>query len=115
MIPASSSCVMADTKNQHQPPATSERKRSETSDPPTGLHEWRGHTREGIAWEVHKGDATSVLKNFQPGSFDCVVTSPPYYWQRDYGVVGQIGQEKTIAGFIRNIADAMDQVRRVLA
>jgi DNA modification methylase len=43
------------------------------------------------------------------------VTSPPYYWQRDYKVLGQIGQEKTIDGFVKNIADTMDEVRRVLA
>jgi DNA modification methylase len=116
MFPAFHLCAMADTKNQQKPAAASERRlRSETIDLPAGLHEWRGHTRDGIPWEVHKGDAAAVLKSFQPGSFDCVVTSPPYYWQRDYGVAGQIGQEKTIEGFTKSIADAMDQVRRVLA
>jgi hypothetical protein len=43
-----------------------------------------------------------------------VVTSPPYYWQRDYKVVGQIGQEKTIHGFVMNVADIMEEVNRVL-
>jgi DNA modification methylase len=81
---------------------------------PRGLHDWGGHTREGIAWEVHKGDARAVLKGFDPSSFNCVITSPPYYWQRDYKVVGQIGQEKTIDGFVKNVADTMDEVRRVL-
>jgi DNA modification methylase len=82
---------------------------------PAGLHDWRGHTREGIAWQVHRGDAEAVLKGFQPNSFDCVITSPPYYWQRDYKVAGQIGQEKTIDGFIKNVANTMDEVRRVLS
>jgi DNA modification methylase len=82
---------------------------------PAGLHDWRGHTREGTGWEIHKGDAESVLKGFRPDTFDCVVTSPPYYWQRDYRVAGQIGQEKTIDGFVKNVADTMEQVRRVLA
>ena len=81
---------------------------------PIGLHEWRGHTRDGIPWEVHKGDAQTVLKGFLPGSFNCVITSPPYYWQRDYKVDGQIGLEKTIDDFVKAIADTMDQVRRVL-
>jgi len=105
---------MADTKIQ-QTTLVERRQRSDGSAPPTGLHDWRGHTREGIAWEVHKGDAASVLKAFPPDSFDCVVTSPPYYWQRDYKVAGQIGQEKTIDGFIKNVADTMDEVRHVLS
>jgi DNA modification methylase len=106
---------MTDTKIQQPQSILSERRRrSESSDSPIGLHEWRGHTRQGIAWGVHKGDAITVLKAFQPDTFDCVVTSPPYYWQRDYRVAGQIGQEKTIDGFIKNVADTMDQVRRVL-
>jgi DNA modification methylase len=46
--------------------------------------------------------------------FRCVVTSPPYYWQRDYKVAGQIGQEKTITGYVDAIANVMDEVRRVL-
>lgn len=81
---------------------------------PRGLHDWRGHSREGIAWEVHRGDASAVMRGLEPNSFNCVVTSPPYYWQRDYRVPGQIGQEKTIDGFVKNIAESMDQVRRVL-
>ncbi len=107
---------MADTRNpQSQPPASDFRHRSDGAGPPKGLHDWGGHTREAIAWEIHKGDAESVLKGFEPNSFNCVVTSPPYYWQRDYRVVGQMGQEKTIDGFVKNVADVMDQVRRVLA
>lgn len=108
-------CVMPDTKTpQPQPPPTERRHRSDSTDRPTGLHDWRGHTREGVEWEIHRGDANSVLKAFHPDTFDCVVTSPPYYWQRDYRVAGQIGQEKTIDGFVKSIADTMEQVRRVL-
>jgi DNA modification methylase len=106
---------MSDIKSpQSQPPALERMHRSDTSSLPTGIHDWRGHTREGIEWEVHKGDARSVLKRLPANSFNCAVTSPPYYWQRDYKVVGQIGLEKTINGFVKNVADTMDQVRRVL-
>ncbi len=79
-----------------------------------GLHEWRGHTREGFAWEVRKGDALSVLQKLPSSSIDCIVTSPPYYWQRDYKVDGQLGQEKSIAGFVEALVDTLDQSRRVL-
>jgi DNA modification methylase len=47
--------------------------------------------------------------------FSCVVTSPPYYWQRDYEVPGQIGQEPSIDGYVRAVCDTMDAVRRVLS
>jgi hypothetical protein len=106
---------MADTRSpQPQEPTTERKQHSGAAGIPSGLHEWRGHTREGVPWEVHKGDAQSVLSSFPPNCFNCVVASPPYYWQRDYKALGQIGQEKTIDGFVKIVADAMDQVRRVL-
>jgi site-specific DNA-methyltransferase (adenine-specific) len=42
------------------------------------------------------GDAAHVLGDLAPASVDCVVTSPPYYQLRDYGVSGQLGLEPTI-------------------
>lgn len=35
-------------------------------------------------WQVHCGDALSVLKTLPDRSVDCVVTSPPYFGLRDY-------------------------------
>ncbi len=106
---------MPEARNQQSRTSTSERSsRAEVNQPLIGVHEWRGHSREGIEWEVHKGDAQVVLKRFKASSFNCAITSPPYYWQRDYKVAGQIGQEKTIKDFVKNIADTMDEVRRVL-
>jgi DNA modification methylase len=43
-----------------------------------------------------------------------VVTSPPYFWLRDYGVENQIGLEGTVEGYVSAIAGVMAQVRRVL-
>lgn len=43
-----------------------------------------------------------------------MVTSPPYFWQRDYGVDGQIGMEPQIDGFVKNIVEAMRGVWHVL-
>lgn len=79
-----------------------------------GLHEWRGHTRKGVAWQVHRGDACEVLKTLTAGSHHCAITSPPYYWQRDYDAEGQIGKEKKIEEYVSAVCDAMDEVRRVL-
>lgn len=75
---------------------------------------YSGHTRDDVPWEVHCGDASGVLSTLEENSFSCVVTSPPYYWQRDYNVEGQIGKEATIDEFVFAISNVMDEVRRVL-
>jgi DNA modification methylase len=36
-----------------------------------------------------------VLAAMPDGSADCIVTSPPYWAKRDYGVTGQYGHEPT--------------------
>ncbi|MXY07786.1 MAG: site-specific DNA-methyltransferase [Rhodothermaceae bacterium] len=48
------------------------------------------------------------------GSVNCVVTSPPYFWLRDYGVPGQIGMEESVQEYVDNITTIMEEVRRVL-
>lgn len=75
---------------------------------------WMGKTSLGKQWEIYTGDAKSVLESFPDNTFHCVITSPPYYWLRDYGIKGQIGQEWKINGYVEAITDVMDQVKRVL-
>ena len=60
------------------------------------------------------GDALETLKKFPDESIDCVVTSPPYFNLRDYGVEGQIGLEKTYQEFIEKLINIFDEVKRVL-
>lgn len=79
-----------------------------------GLHKWAGTTQRGANWEVHRGDALAVLRTLPNDHFDCVVTSPPYYWQRDYKVEGQIGLEKTIDEYVRSICAVIDGMRAKL-
>jgi DNA modification methylase len=43
-----------------------------------------------------------------------VVTSPPYYWQRDYEAPGQIGHEPTIDGYVTALVESFREMRRVL-
>src|SRR6185369_1654549 len=45
---------------------------------------------------------------------DCVVTSPPYWGLRDYGVAGQLGLQQTPEIYVSDLADVFDEVRRVL-
>jgi len=75
---------------------------------------WHGETGEHRHWYVYLGDAKTVLSRLPDNTFHCVITSPPYYWLRDYGVEGQIGKEWKIKDYVEAIADVMDQVKRVL-
>ncbi|MHB1955195.1 MAG: DNA-methyltransferase [Sulfobacillus sp.] len=76
--------------------------------------EWFGACLGGATWNVYQGDALAVLRGLPAGHFHCVVTSPPYYWLRDYGTRGQIGHEESVAGYVGAIAAVMDEVHRVL-
>lgn len=58
------------------------------------------------------GDARSVP--LKAGDADLVVTSPPYWLKRDYGVRGQIGQEPTANGFVASLLECMEDWRRVI-
>lgn len=60
------------------------------------------------------GDTAKVLGKLPDGSAQTVVTSPPYWSLRDYGIEGQIGLEESLAQFIKQLVIVFDQVRRVL-
>jgi DNA modification methylase len=60
------------------------------------------------------GDWIAELKKLPDGIFHCCVTSPPYWGQRDYGVKGQLGLEKTPEEHIEKLVEGFREVRRVL-
>jgi DNA modification methylase len=66
-------------------------------------------------WTLYVGDARSVLVGMPEGSANCIVTSPPYWGKRDYGVVGQYGQEASPAEYIETMRGVFREARRVLA
>ncbi len=59
-----------------------------------------------------QSDARSIP--LADSSVDMIVTSPPYWLKRDYGVTGQIGQEATAQEYVNNLVDCMKEWRRVL-
>jgi DNA modification methylase len=63
---------------------------------------------------LHVGDCLPMLAGMDADSVDCVVTSPPYWGLRDYGVDGQIGLEPTLAEHLAVMVEVFEQVRRVL-
>jgi len=54
------------------------------------------------------GDAREVLATLAPGSVNCVVTSPPYFGLRDYGVDGQVGLEASPGEYVEKLVDILD-------
>ena len=63
---------------------------------------------------ILNGDCRDVLKTLDADSFDCIVTSPPYWGLRDYGVDGQIGLEPTLDAYVEAMASLGDGLWRVL-
>lgn len=60
------------------------------------------------------GKAQERLKEFADNTFHTVVTSPPYWQQRDYFDSDQLGQEATPEKFVENLVDICKEVKRVL-
>lgn len=60
------------------------------------------------------GDVREQLRTLADESVDCVVTSPPYWGLRDYGIDGQIGLEDSMLGYVAEMRNVFGQVRRVL-
>lgn len=65
-------------------------------------------------YTIHQGDCLYILPTLPAHSVHTIVTSPPYYGLRDYGVAGQIGLEPTLDAYITTIVDVFHRLWRVL-
>lgn len=74
---------------------------------------WKGTYRD-LNWGIYNGDALEVLRGFPERSVDCVVTSPPYFWLRNYGVEHQLGRENSVNEYVDKLTEVMNEVRRIL-
>lgn len=63
---------------------------------------------------VLNGDSMTVLQTLPDESVNCIVTSPPYWGLRDYGMAGQMGLESTPAGYVDGMVTLFREARRVL-
>lgn len=59
-------------------------------------------------------NANALQLPLADNSVQCVVTSPPYYGLRDYGIDGQIGLEPSPEQYTANLVAVFREVRRVL-
>lgn len=64
--------------------------------------------------KILQGDVTDQLRKLPGEIVDCVVTSPPYWSLRDYGVEGQIGMEDHPQQYVDKIVEVFDEIKRVL-
>lgn len=63
---------------------------------------------------ILNGDVIDCLRSLPDACVQCVVTSPPYWGLRDYGVKGQIGLEPTPEAYVEKMVEVFREVRRVL-
>ncbi len=59
-------------------------------------------------------DVMAGLASMPDESIQCVMTSPPYWGLRDYGIEGQIGLEPTPEAYVEKMVEVFREVRRVL-
>ncbi len=85
---------LSDTNDQHDPPS---------------IH----YTDDTIT--LWHGDALATLRQMPDQSVNCIATSPPYYFMRDYGETGQYGLEATPGEYIATLAAILTECRRILA
>ena len=95
------SMVAADTAEVLQTQATG-----------TAIKRWR--SKSPLPWQLYCGQAKEALQFVDDESIDCVITSPPYFWLRDYQVDGQIGLEDTVEEYVEALTSVMSEVFRVL-
>jgi DNA modification methylase len=69
---------------------------------------------DDIKDRILQGDCIKVLKSFPSESIDVVITSPPYWGQRDYNVEGQVGLETTPMEYVEKILQFTSEIKRVL-
>jgi DNA modification methylase len=64
--------------------------------------------------QVITSDAMEGMRGLPDGSVRTVVTSPPYFRQRDYGCAGQWGQENTPDEYVGHLVALFAELKRVV-
>lgn len=64
----------------------------------------------------YQGDCRAVMRDLIAAGVrvQCIVTSPPYWGLRDYGVAGQLGLEPTLREFLANMVEVFNLCRELL-
>ena len=75
--------------------------------------------KENIYFETDNGilycaNALEILPKFPNESIDCIITSPPYWGLRDYGIKEQIGLEPTLEKYLEKLFQITIELKRIL-
>lgn len=63
---------------------------------------------------VLQGDTKELIRSLPANTFQCAITSPPYWGVRDYGIPEQIGAEPDLNDYLNKLVSIFSEVRRVL-
>jgi DNA modification methylase len=69
---------------------------------------------EDLRNRILVGDALDQLRRVPAASVDMVLTSPPYFRLRDYGVAGQLGLEAHVEHWVTDLREVSRELQRVL-
>ena len=64
-----------------------------------------------VPWTLLHLDVFALGDEVPDGSVDCIVTSPPYFRQRDYDHDGQLGHEGRSGDYVERLVAALARVR----
>lgn len=93
----------------------SKRKKSVLASPGPAPGDVFGYTgASGHFAGLMRGDSAQMLKTIPDNVFNVAVTSPPYFWVRDYGYEGQLGHEDSVEEYIDVLMKVFDEVKRTL-
>jgi site-specific DNA-methyltransferase (cytosine-N4-specific) len=74
-----------------------------------------GNSNQGTRLgQILTGDAELELQKIKSETFQCCITSPPYWGLRDYGIDGQIGAEQQLDDYLERLVATFREVRRLL-
>jgi DNA modification methylase len=65
-------------------------------------------------FQIHNCDVIEGLQRIEKETIDCIITSPPYWGLRDYGVSKQIGLEPHPQQWINKMVQVSQELKRVL-
>ncbi|MBZ2682150.1 site-specific DNA-methyltransferase [Xanthomonas perforans] len=77
-----------------------------------GCHGYSGGV--GNSAGLMHGSSAEMLKSLPSNVFNVAVTSPPYFWVRDYGYEGQLGHEESVDNYVEALMKVFDEVKRTL-
>ncbi len=64
--------------------------------------------------KLYIGNALDILPLIPEKSIQTIITSPPYYQLRDYGIKDQIGQEDSVEEYVNNLVVIFKYAKKVL-